>query len=50
MNTIRLPFEWENLQPTALGDFDSTAWNQYTSLTDYITNTKGLYVIVEVHK
>jgi endoglucanase len=49
MNTIRLPFEWENLQPTALGDFDSTAWNQYTSLTDYITNTKGLYVIVEVH-
>jgi len=50
MNTIRLPIEWERIQGTALANFDQNIWGRYAQLIDYITNTKGLYAIIDIHK
>ncbi len=50
MNTIRLPIEWERIQESALANFNEDVWGRYKQLVDYITNTKGLYAIIDIHK
>eukprot|EP01119_Soliformovum_irregulare_P009895 TRINITY_DN2381_c0_g1_i1.p1 TRINITY_DN2381_c0_g1~~TRINITY_DN2381_c0_g1_i1.p1 ORF type:complete len:329 (-),score=51.89 TRINITY_DN2381_c0_g1_i1:163-1095(-) len=49
LNTIRLPFLWERLQPTANGPFDSFYFNLINKTVDHTTNTKGMYILLDVH-
>lgn len=48
MNTIRLPFRWERLQPTLGGSFDS---KEVGYLDAYVKDAtgKGAYVIIDPH-
>ena len=48
MNTFRVPFRWERLQPTLNKAFDSTESLRLTTLVNGLT-TKGAYVIVDPH-
>jgi endoglucanase len=50
MNIFRLPFKWERLQPTLSGAFDTSYANTLETLVNYATNTKGVYVLLDVHK
>jgi len=49
MNLFRLPFLWERLQRSQFASFDSTEQGRLTSLVNYITNTKGKYVLLDPH-
>lgn len=49
MNVFRLPFLWERLQSSLDGPFDPTYLSYIDSTVNYITNTKGVYVILDVH-
>ena len=48
MNTIRLPFRWERLQPTLGGSFDS---KEVGYLDAYVKDatSKGAYVLIDPH-
>lgn len=48
MNTIRLPFLWERLQPELGGGFDSEEWAMLSSFVDQVT-AAGANVILDVH-
>lgn len=48
MNTIRLPFLWERLQPTQGGTFSSGYWTSLKNTVSGMT-AKGAYVIVDPH-
>lgn len=49
MNTIRVPITWERLQPTLNGALDTTYLGYLTSSVNYITNTKGMYCVIDIH-
>lgn len=49
MNIIRLPFLWERIQPQLGGSFDPTYLGYITTTVNYITVTKGAYVLLDVH-
>lgn len=48
MNTFRVGFMWERVQPTAYGNFASVYFNKLDALVRYAT-AKGAYVILEPH-
>jgi len=48
MNTFRVPFAWERMQPTLSGALDSTQLGYMDTLVDYATS-KGAYVILDPH-
>jgi endoglucanase len=48
MNTFRLPFLWERLQPTLDGAFDATELERLTTTVDYLTSMSA-HVIVDPH-
>lgn len=48
MNTIRLPFLWERLQPTLSGSFSSEYWTDLKTAVAGMTG-KGAYVIIDPH-
>jgi endoglucanase len=48
MNTFRVPFAWERMQPTPSGSLDSTQLGYMDTLVDYATS-KGAYVILDPH-
>jgi endoglucanase len=49
MNIIRLPFLWERLQPQLNGAFDSAYLSNINATVQYVTVTKGVYVLLDVH-
>jgi endoglucanase len=49
MNVIRLPFLWERLQPTLNGPFDSAYFALINKTVQYVTVTKGMYILLDVH-
>jgi endoglucanase len=48
MNTIRVPFLWERLQPQLDGDLDAAESRRLEDVVRYAAS-KGLYVILDVH-
>jgi endoglucanase len=48
MNTIRLPFSWENLQPQPNGDLNPDELKRIEDFVSYATG-KGAYVILNPH-
>jgi endoglucanase len=48
MNTLRMPFRWERLQPTLNGDFDSAEFARFNSFITYATS-HGANVIIDPH-
>ena len=48
MNTFRLPFRWERLQPTLGGAFDAAEWNRLQTAVTTLTAT-GATVLLDVH-
>ncbi len=48
LNSIRVPFLWERMQPQLNGPLDSAELQRLTSVVQYATG-KGLYVILDVH-
>ena len=48
MNTLRLPFAWERLQPAAFGAFNQEQQSRIDSFVNYATG-KGAYVILDPH-
>jgi endoglucanase len=48
MNTIRLPFRWERLQPTLGGAFDPAEQNRLTTAVNSFTSM-GAYVLLDPH-
>lgn len=48
MNTFRIPFCWERLQPAALGEFDAAEFERLDKATRYATG-KGAYVVLDPH-
>ena len=48
MDTFRLPFRWERLQPTQSGPLDSTELSRLNNFVNYATS-KGAYVAIEPH-
>jgi endoglucanase len=48
MNTIRLPFQWENLQPTLYGSFNSAELQRLETFVNQ-TTAKGMNVILDPH-
>jgi endoglucanase len=48
MNTFRLPFLWERLQPTLGGGFDAQEWSRLSTFVNE-TTAKGGYVILDPH-
>jgi endoglucanase len=48
MNTIRLPFRWERLQPTNGGALDPTELSNLTFFVSQATG-RGMYVILDPH-
>ncbi len=48
MNTFRLPFRWERLQPTARGAFDSAEFTRFNNFISYATS-HGANVIIDPH-
>lgn len=49
MRVVRFSIKWERLQPTPSGSFDSSYLAKVTSSINYITDTLGLYVLVDLH-
>ncbi len=49
LNTIRLPFRWERLQPTQFSDFDKDELARLDDLVNYITVTKKSVVVIDPH-
>jgi len=48
MDTFRLPFRWERLQPTLNGSLDATEFSRLNNFVSYATS-KGAHVIIEPH-
>jgi endoglucanase len=48
MNTIRLPFLWERLQPALGGDLDAGELKRLDDAVQYATG-RGLHVVLDVH-
>lgn len=48
MNTFRLPFCWERLQPSANGALDSAELGRLDSAVNYATG-KGAYIVLDPH-
>ncbi|HEY1603024.1 MAG TPA: cellulase family glycosylhydrolase [Pirellulales bacterium] len=48
MNTFRIPFRWERLQPTLDAPLNTTEFNRLNSLVQYATS-KGANVILDPH-
>ena len=48
MNTIRLPFSWERLQPVAKGNFDANYSSDLDNTIFYATS-RGVNVIIDPH-
>lgn len=48
LNTVRLPFKWERMQPTIGGALDSTFLGLATDLIDYAASL-GMQIIADVH-
>lgn len=48
MSIFRIPFRWERLQSTLLGDFNANEQKRLSGLVDYITD-KGAWVILDPH-
>lgn len=48
MNTLRLPFRWERLQPTLNGDFDNAEFARLNEFVTYATS-HGANVILDPH-
>lgn len=48
MNTVRVGFKWERLQPTAQGEFDATYFAKLDEVVSYAAS-KGAHVILNPH-
>lgn len=48
MDVIRLPFQWEHLQPAMNGPLDPEELQRIETVVDY-ANSKGMKVILDVH-
>lgn len=48
LNTIRVPFLWERMQPQLNGALDAAELKRLDSVVKYATD-KGLYVVLDVH-
>lgn len=48
MEVIRLPFQWEHLQPTMNGPLNTEELQRIETVVDY-ANSKGMKVILDVH-
>lgn len=48
MNTFRVGFKWERMQPSANGDFDATYFGRLDAIVTYATS-KGATVILNPH-
>ncbi len=48
MNTLRVPFRWERLQPTLNGNFDSAEFTRLNNFVTYATS-HGANVILDPH-
>jgi endoglucanase len=48
MNTFRLPFRWERLQPTANAAFNAAEFNRLNAFVSYATS-KGATVVLDPH-
>ena len=48
LNTIRVPFLWERIQPQLNGPLDPAELQRLSSVVQYATG-KGLYVVLDVH-
>jgi len=48
LNTIRVPFLWERMQPQLNGPLDAAELQRLSSVVQYATG-KGLYVVLDVH-
>jgi len=49
MNVIRLPFKWERIQGTLMGELDRTYLNLLNTTVQYITKTKNMFVLLDMH-
>jgi len=49
MNVFRIPFLWERLQHSQFASFDQTEQGRLTSIINYITISKGKYVLLDPH-
>ncbi len=47
-NVIRLPFRWERIQPTAMGDLAESELKHLQAVVSF-ANSKGVCVILDVH-
>src|SRR3712207_1527478 len=48
MKVIRVPFQWERMQPTLNGPLDSAELGRLKALVTY-ANSKGLMVVIDPH-
>lgn len=48
MNTFRVPFKWELMQPTLNGPLDAAELNRLKSFVDYATS-RGAHVVLDPH-
>ena len=48
LNSIRVPFLWERMQPQLNGPLDTAELQRLSSVVQYATG-KGLYVVLDVH-
>jgi endoglucanase len=48
MNTFRIGFKWERLQPETFGDFDQVYFDRLDAVVNYATS-KGAHVILNPH-
>jgi endoglucanase len=49
MNVIRLPFLWERIQRSLNAPLDTTELGRLDATVNYITVTKNIYVLLDVH-
>lgn len=48
MNTFRMGFQWERMQPTLMGEFDQTYFNKLDAVVKY-ANSKNMNVFLNPH-
>lgn len=49
LNTFRLPFVWERMQPTLGGPIFSDYANRYLELVNHVVNVRGCYAVLDCH-
>lgn len=49
MNIFRFPFKWERIQNTLGGELNATEMGRMDTFINYVTNTKGAYLLLDPH-